>query len=65
MMKYVFIVLILLCALSGEMTKPSGRCRESGWVIQTRPRSYSALLLEIRMEAAAAAVTLDKEIGLK
>lgn len=27
MMKYAFIVLILLCAPSREMTKPSGRCQ--------------------------------------
>lgn len=37
---------------------------ESGSVIQTRPQTYSALLLEILMEVAAAAVTLDKDIGL-
>lgn len=37
---------------------------ESGWVIQTHPQAYSALLLEILMEVAAAAVTLDKDIGL-
>lgn len=62
-MKYAFIVLILPCAPSREMTKPSGHC-QCGSVIQTRPQAYSDLLLEILMEVAAAAVTLDKDIGL-
>lgn len=54
-----------LCSLQrNDQTKWT--LSESGWVIQIRPQAYSALLLEILMEvaAAAAAVTLDKDIGL-
>lgn len=52
-----------LCSLQrNDQTKWT--LSESGWVIQTRPQAYSALLLEILMEVGAAAVPLDKDIGL-